>query len=151
MRRATLEMIVALGLMCLCIAGTVEAARFPQESAYLPTAVFAAASLLSLVWAGQSFATRLRRGGGFLILEPLELRRLALIAAGALALAVAIPTLGFFTSFAFLVPGIAWATGYRRPRGLAVGTLIFIGVLYAVFVLILNRPLPVEVWQALLA
>ena len=139
MRRATLEMIVALGLMCLCIVGTVEAAGFPQESAYLPTAVFAAASVLSLVWAGQSFATRLR-GGGFLIIEPLELRRLALIA-----------TLGFFTSFALLVPGIAWAIGYRRPRGLAVGTAIFTGVLYVVFVLVLNRPLPVEAWQALFA
>lgn len=150
MRRATLEMIVALGLMCLCIVGTIEAAGFPQESAYLPTAVFAAASLLSLVWAGQSFATRLR-GGGFLIIEPLELRRLALIAAGALVLAVAIPTLGFFTSFALLVPGIAWAIGYRRPRGLAVGTAIFTGVLYVVFVLVLNRPLPVEAWQALFA
>ena len=150
MRRATLEMMVALGLMCLCIAGTIEAWGFPKESAYLPTAVFAAASLLSLLWAGQAFAARLR-GGGFLIIEPLELRRLGLMAAGALVLAMAVPTLGFFTSFAFLVPGIAWATGYRRPQGLAVGTLIFTGLLYIVFVLLLNRPLPAEVWQSLFA
>lgn len=150
MQRATLETMVALGLMGLSVAGAVHASGFPRGSAYLPTTVFVAMAILSLIWAVQSGIAHFHDKDRLRI-ERVEARRLAIIAFGALALAVAIPAFGFFTGFIVLVPGIAFVLGYRSARGLAVGALVFVGILYLFFVVILNRPLPAEIWHALLA
>ena len=149
MRRATLEMLVALGLAALCVAGAVEAATFPGDSAYLPLAALAVATVLSLIWAGQSLAGRLR-DGPIITIDRAELRRLGIIAGGAIALGGLIPLLGFFTTFALAIPGTAYALGHRRPRDLAIATVAFVGLLYVVFVLVLERPLPPEIVQSLI-
>ena len=149
MRRATLEMLVALGLAALCVAGAVEAATFPGPSAYLPLAALTVATVLSLIWAAQSLVAR-GRDGPVITLDRAELRRLGIIAGGTVALGGLIPLLGFFTTFALAIPGTAYALGYRRPRGLAIATIAFVGLLYVVFVLVLERPLPPELVRTLI-
>lgn len=151
MQRATLEALVALGLMGLCLLGAVEAATFPGDSALLPTAVMSAAAVLSLIWAGQSLIARRRDGDGQPIAVPAaERRRLAIILAGVPALGLAVQFLGFFTAFALVIPALAYALGYRSLRGLLLGTALFAGLLYVAFVLILERPLPPEIWHGLI-
>ena len=153
MRRATLEMLVALGLAGACVVGAVEAASFPRESAYLPTALLVAGAVLSLIWAVQSLAARMRADEAAVVrvaLPAAEARRLAIIGVGVPGLVLAIQVLGFFTAFALVVPALAYALGYRSLRGLAVGVALFIGLLYLAFVVILERPLPPEIWRGLL-
>ena len=149
MRRATLEMLVALGLAALCVAGTVEAATFPGASAYLPVAALAVATVLSLIWAAQSLAGRLR-DGPMITIDRAELRRLGIVAGGTIALGGLIPLLGFFTTFVLVIPGTAYALGHRRPRDLAIATVVFVGLLYVGFVLVLERPLPPEMAESLI-
>ena len=149
MRRATLEMLVALGLAALCIGGAVEAATFPGASAYLPLVALAVATVLSLTWAAQSLVGRLR-DGPTITLDRAELRRLGIIAASTVALGGLIPLLGFFTTFVLAIPATAYALGYRRPHGLAIATVAFVGLLYVVFVLVLERPLPPEIVRSLI-
>ena len=151
MQRATLESLVALGLMGLCLLGAIEAATFPGDSALLPMVALSAAALLSLIWAGQSLIARLRSDNGERMAMPAaERRRLAIVLAGVPMLGLAVQFLGFFTAFALVIPALAYALGYRSWRGLLLGVGLFGALLYVAFVLVLERPLPPEIWQGLL-
>ena len=150
MRRASIEVITALGVTTLAFVGLRQALGFPGASAYLPTAVLGFAAFLGLVWTAQSLWAMRSKAEPSITIDRAELRRLATIMAGVLVLVAALPVFGFFTVFAVLIPAIAWFLGYRNWRGLVFGTLLFLGPLYVLFVVFLGRPLPPEIWQRLL-
>ena len=149
MHRATLETVAALGLMVLCGLGAAQAADFPGASAYLPAVVLAAATVLSLIWAIQSGVRRMR-GGAPITIDRIELRRFATMVVAVVAIGALIPLLGFFTAFCLLIPGTTWALGYRDWRVIGAATAVFVGLLHVAFVMVLERPLPREIWQGLI-
>ena len=150
MRRESLELTAALGVTGLALAGLIQALGFPGASAYLPSAVLGFATLLGLVWTAQALWA-ICKAAIPMSLDPVELRRLGIIMAGALVLVTALPVLGFFTSFAILIPLIGWLLGYRHWRSMVFGTVLFLIPLYMLFVLFLGRPLPLEIWQRVLS
>jgi putative tricarboxylic transport membrane protein len=137
------ELAVALVVLALAALGLVDALGFPRASAYLPVAVLGLTCFLSLAWAVQSVLA-IRREPPTLRLDPAETRRLLTLAALSLLYAVGIVEVGFFTSTIIFIPLSGLLLGYRDARGLAIATVAFTALLYAVFGLLLRTPLPPE-------
>lgn len=73
---------------------------------------------------------------------------LAVTVVAASAYLVLVPVIGFFTSSALLVLILPVALGLRRPVLLVSTAVIFVLIVYVLFTLVLERPLPPEFWQA---
>ena len=137
------ELAVALVVLALAGAGLVDATGFPRASAYLPTAVLGLTCALSLAWAAQSVVA-IRRERPSLALDPAEMRRLVTLAVLSLLYALAMEEIGFFTATVLFLPVAAFALGYRNWLGILLATAVFVAVLYGVFGLLLQTPLPDE-------
>ncbi|WP_281967306.1 tripartite tricarboxylate transporter TctB family protein [Roseovarius nanhaiticus] len=59
-----------------------------------------------------------------------------------------VPLLGFYTASALAVVFLPAALGFRQPVYLALAALIFTLVVWAVFSVLLEKPLPDEFWMA---
>lgn len=138
-----IELVVALVVVAFAALGLVEASGFPRASSYLPTAVLGLTCLLGLAWAAQSVLA-LRREPPTIRVDRTEARRLITLAVLAPLYVLAIEQIGFFTSTFVFLPLAGFALGYTSLRGLAVSTLAFMALLYAVFGLLLRTPLPPE-------
>ncbi|WP_142850019.1 tripartite tricarboxylate transporter TctB family protein [Telmatospirillum sp. J64-1] len=113
----------------------------------LPTAIGSIMALLGAILALRGLRSR---PAGDAPAKPLftSLPLFAVTAAICVVYVMALPSLGFFTSSALFVPVLALALGFRRPLYLAGATVIFLVLLYAVFILLLRRPLPAEFFMA---
>jgi len=129
----------------LGVIGAVEGYSYAGQSKYAPIAVMLIATLCATAWAAQS-ALNLARGERehLSITKGGTLRFLAVIGA-TIIFVLAMTYVGFFTSVAMMVPGLAYLLGYRNWVGLLIGTASFILVLYLVFRTLLSVPLPNEV------
>lgn len=67
------------------------------------------------------------------------------LAAGYIAL---VPRLGFFTASALVVLALPLALGFRRPLYLLLVTAIFLAIVWGVFTVALEKPLPDEFWTS---
>lgn len=137
------ELGFALVVFALSAIGLADAIGFPRASAYLPTTVLGLACVLSLVWAVQSVVA-IRRERPTLRIDPAEARRLVTLAGLSLLYVLAMELIGFFTSTILFLPIAALALGYRNWRGIALATVAFVALLYAVFGLLLRTPLPAD-------
>ncbi len=134
------ELAVALVILVLAALGLVDSLGFPRASAYLPTTVLGLTCALCLAWAAQSVLA-MRRERPTLRLDPAETRRLLTLAVLSLLYALAIVEIGFFTST---------SCSSRSPRCARLSELARLvmlrrplrAVLYAVFGLLLQTPLP---------
>ncbi|EAV41568.1 hypothetical protein SIAM614_30696 [Stappia aggregata IAM 12614] len=73
-------------------------------------------------------------------------RMLLTLVCGALYLAL-VPVLGFYTTSALVVIALPLVLGFRQPVYLGVVTIVFIGIVWSVFSLLLEKPLPAEIWM----
>lgn len=145
MTKAKLELAFSVLFIALGILGFLEALRYRGQSGLMPQAVMVIATLLALVWFVQA-ALSLQRDTGVPIRFTLtSIIRFAATVGGTVLVVIGITRIGFFTSAAVAVPAIAYVLGYRSAWGLAVGTVLFVAVLFAVFHLLLRIPLPPEV------
>ena len=55
--------------------------------------------------------------------------------------------LGFYTASALVVLALPLALGFRQPVFLALTTAVFIAIVWVVFSIVLEKPLPAEFWQ----
>lgn len=143
------ELTVALIVFVLSALGLTEATSFTRASAYLPTAVLGFACFLSAIWAIQSVVS-IRRERPALAVDPSEARRMITLAVLSALYALAIGWIGFFTSTIIFLPLAGVLLGYRNVIGLVIATAAFLALLYAVFGLLLNTPLPPELILQLL-
>ncbi|MBB3190849.1 tripartite tricarboxylate transporter TctB family protein [Halomonas cerina] len=143
MPRPLIELVCALLVGGLCIAGFVEATNYTGPSGYLPKAVTVFALLLSLIWALQS-ALSLQKRKKEASQEPMSLARTALFMGSSLAYVVAIPFIGYFTATLVFIPAVASTLGYRKLRILLGAPLVFVIALYILFSLVLQVQLPEE-------
>ncbi|WP_249691150.1 tripartite tricarboxylate transporter TctB family protein [Stappia sp. WLB 29] len=69
------------------------------------------------------------------------------LAAGVIYVALILP-LGFYTASALLMLALPPVLGFRRPLYTAVVAASFVALVWIVFSLVLNKPLPAELWAA---
>ena len=63
------------------------------------------------------------------------------------AYAVSVDCIGFYTSTGVSIPLVAYAFGYRKPLGLAIATLIVLGMIYLIFGLAMSQDFPAgRIW-----
>ena len=71
-----------------------------------------------------------------------DVRNFAVTFGAFVAYAVAIGFLGYFVSTALLIVALALALGFRNVRMLVAATIGFSALVYVVFILVFERPLP---------
>lgn len=144
MRKNIIELVVALAVASLAAAGLVEASGYQGQSGYMPIAILALATLLSLAWAGQCLYGLRARTGEVIRPDLSTALRLSGFALAVAAYVLGVTYVGFFTSTLLMLPLLSAFLGYRNWRvsvGVAVG---FVAILYCVFQLLLSIPLPPE-------
>lgn len=150
MNRRSAEL-VAAGIFAALFAFLIfEAIGYSGRSAYMPAAASGIGLLMCCFWALK--AARPAAAGPAEDVEPAErydatkgdVTRFALILAAGVVYVAGFVWVGFFTSTIIMVPSIALALGYRNPKVVALTTIGFALILYAVFRLLLAVPLPPE-------
>lgn len=144
MKKAAVETGVSLLVTLLSIFGFLEALSYAGEGGLMPRVVMALAILLSGIWALQSARTVLAGSGEVIAPNAQQLWSAAMLIVAGIALLLGIRHVGFYTSAAVIVPLLGYGLGYRNLRGLAIGTVLFLILLIAVFRLLLAVPLPPE-------
>lgn len=145
-RKASIELAVAIPAAILSVFGALHASSFPQQTAYLPTAVLSIMSLLLVLWAFQSVMILRQNQLSPLILERGKTRRFLLLILSTAALIALAPILGFVTSFFIFVPLSGFILGYKYWKPLLAAGTIFSVLIYLIFQVLLGRPLPPELF-----
>lgn len=110
----------------------------------MPRMVLFLALALTAIWIIQNIL-RLRRNTELPVrFNQVAAWRFVTLFGGTAIAVLGISTLGYFTSAAVILPAIAVMIGYRRPLPIIIGTVAFVAVLFSVFHLLLNIPLPPE-------
>lgn len=136
------ELIAAAFLFFVGCYGLTLASDMPTESAILPIAMLGSLLVLSLIL-GVRALIRLRAGrkGGVVFTHK---GRFAAALGIVLVYVGAIPEVGFYTTTSVMIVLTAVIFGYRRPLGLVLGVLVFVGGLALIFHGLLNRDFPTE-------
>ncbi|WP_413206121.1 tripartite tricarboxylate transporter TctB family protein [Rhodospirillum sp. A1_3_36] len=133
----------ALGLIAGAVLLAIKASELSTMAGLLPLAM-----LVMLIGLGALLvimdARKNARGE-----DPSRLTETPGRALGAFALIIlyclAVDVIGFYLATLIAVPVIAWVFGYRDKFRLALGTAIFIGLLFGIFSLIMNQDFPVGI------
>lgn len=74
-------------------------------------------------------------------------RNLALaVTSGAVYIAL-VPVLGFFTASTLLLIVMPTALGLRRPILILTAAVVLVAMIYVIFTVVLEKPLPAELWH----
>lgn len=146
-RLANIELVVATLAASLSALGVFHASGFPRTSAYLPTAVLSVMTLLLALWAFQAFLKLRRNQSEVLNIEKSGARRFLSLSFGSAILIALAPILGFITSFIIFIPFVGFILGYRRWKPLLVAGTVFSVLVYLIFRMLLERPLPPELFN----
>lgn len=126
----------------LGLSAAMKAAEYSGATGTYPMTLGLVMAALGLLVAGKAWlrgpgdARPLTRHAGRAVLT-------MTLGAGYVAL---VPLLGFYTASALVVIVLPAALGFRRPIYLAVTALVFVAVVWMVFSLALEKPLPDEIW-----
>lgn len=148
-RKVSLELGAATLILVLSVYGLLTVWNYPEGSRIMPAGVMILSIALALIWIVQLILSGKLSTDPTPAIDILELRRICTILLSLPVLILSVTTLGFFTSFFVMIPVITWLLGYRNIKAIAIGTLVFSGGLYLIFRVILNRPLPAEIWSLL--
>ena len=144
MNRPFVELVAAGLFAGLFVVLLAQGIGYPGRSTYMPVAASGIGLAMCALWALGSVrklaagpAERFEVTGG-------DVGRFALILGAGIAYLAGFVWLGFFTSTLILMPALSLALGYRNLTVIALTTLGFALVLWAVFRLLLGVPLPPE-------
>lgn len=147
------ERVGALITFLFCAAAWSQIGTMPDEAAFFPRLIIGLAFLLTLGWGGSTFFGRGRQvsaedpeGKSTPFIEnPRNLLVFSLLLVVYVAL---IDIIGYFTSTALFILAASLGLGFRRPGVIAATMVGFVAFIYFVFVIIFQRPLPLEFFQA---
>lgn len=144
MRRLHLEILAGLSAAVAFLIFLIQAMGYRGGSGMMPRMVLFLALALTAIWIIQNIL-RLRRNTELPVrFNQVAAWRFVTLFGGTAIAVLGISTLGYFTSAAVILPAIAVMIGYRRPLPIIIGTVAFVAVLFSVFHLLLNIPLPPE-------
>ena len=133
---------VALGLVFAALGLFVAFQALQYRGA---TGVYPLALSLAIAALGAGIALRAAvRGSDANRPIVVDRRHLAVALVGGALYLLLVPRVGFYTASALLVAAMPVAFGFRRPVYLAAVTAVFIALVWAVFSLVLEKPLPRE-------
>lgn len=141
--KAASELIGGLAFLVLGLGAVYLSRDFAADAAAFPAVIGVLMALLSCAMIVRTLAASVTYTQAPAPLVKHWPRFVASIAI-TLAYIVILPTVGFFSSSALFVPVLSVVLGFRRPAYLAITTVLFIALLYALFTLLLRRPLPPE-------
>ena len=118
-----------------------ETRDMPPMSALLPVAMLCAMALMGVILIARTILNPQTASAGPVFVAP---RRFLLVVFVIAAYAFGVATLGFYTSTTIMVPAVAFCFGYRKPLGLAIATIIFVGGIALIFMVLMNQELPPE-------
>lgn len=145
------ERLAALVTFLLCAAAWSQIPYMPAEAALFPKLILGLAAVLALAWGAQTFRRPKARSEitdtspAPFSENPRKLLSFIVCLGGYVWL---IDILGYFTSTALFMVVASFVLGFRRPGIIAAAVVGFVGFIYIVFVVIFQRPLPIEFFQA---
>lgn len=143
MNRNIVELFAAV-LVCVFFAfALVEAWSYKGQSSYMPVAVTGFAVVMAGIWITQS-VWKLATLASPAVFDPSsgDMLRFGAILIVMTIYVLGVTYLGFFSTTIVMVPVLAFLAGYRNLPATALGTILFVVGLYAVFRLLLSIPLP---------
>ncbi|WP_414896661.1 tripartite tricarboxylate transporter TctB family protein [Rhodovulum sp. YEN HP10] len=141
------DVVLGTSVAILAALGIHRALGFGADARVFPLLVLGPAVLLGLLIAVRGYLKQTRTGDNpDFFASP---GRFFLVA-GIMALAlIGLKYLGFLTTSALTVPLLSVTLGYRRTLPILATTAGFLAMVYIVFIQILSRPLPAEIWTRL--
>ena len=119
-------------------------ADIAAESQMFPRLIMVPLAILSSVMLIQSFLPMFRSTR----IRPFFVKPANLLASlvGIFVYILAVQWLGYFTSSVVFIPVFAYVLGERSWTMLGVSTILFLLMIYLVFVVAFERPVPIEIW-----
>ena len=138
--------IAGLVIFVLSVAAFAWTFTFPASAAAYARMVTGGMIVLSAVLFARSFTAAERDK----VFEPLmrNPRRFLIGATMTVTYAVGCEYVGYYTASLVFIPSAAWVSGLRRPVMIAVTTITYCAMIYGIFEVLFERPLPPEVWMA---
>jgi hypothetical protein len=133
------ESLAALALLAVVGAAWVESASIPGEARLFPRLILGLMGVLSAIMLVQSLR---RPSAGSFFVDFGNFVITVLIAGVYISL---VEPLGYLLATSVFIPVLAVALGMRRPQLLAVTTIGFVVVVYLIFVIVFDRPLPLGI------
>ena len=136
------DVIAAFVVIAISVFLLSKTAGLPAESSQFPSAVLRVMILLAVVlgsrdiirnWAGSTTRDVFKNRGRFL--------RTATVI---VIYAVAVDTIGFYSSTVIMLPVTAFLFGYQHRRNVAITTISLVGALLILFTLLMGREFPTE-------
>ncbi|RCK49831.1 hypothetical protein TH25_12470 [Thalassospira profundimaris] len=117
----------------------------PYMSALLPVAM-----LCTIIGLSALMILRNLIKSGAVSVNPVftSLPRFALVVACVAGYVISVANAGFYTSTLLMLPVVSWLFGYRKLKGIALATLIFVGGIALIFLVLMNQSLPPEFFQS---
>lgn len=140
------DYLVGLVLLFSCAPGLVHVSTLPRQAALFPKMVQTVILLLSLLLIINTY-----RSGGErekLWASPKEISNLCLFSLITVFYLLLLPLIGFFSSSVLFIPVSSWLLGFRKLRLIAGSTAGFVFLVYVIFVLFFDHPLPEEWWRS---
>ena len=130
--------------MGLGLAVAILSRSYSGATGNYPMALGAIMALLGVIVAGKAFRAA-NSNKRELIQAPIKFT----IAIGACVvyLALLVP-LGFYTASVLLMLVLPYLLGFRNPVYLALVTMGFVAIVFIVFTVVLEKPLPTEFWSS---
>ena len=138
------DVVLGLSVAILAALGCRTALGYSPDARAFPLLVLVPAVVLGLIIAVRG-QLKLYRGGEA---PPLfaNARRFGLVTGLIVLVLVGVQYLGFLTTATVAIPVLSFVLGYRRLLPVIATTLAFDAVIYLIFVQVLSRPLPHEIW-----
>ncbi len=144
MNRHAMELVAAgifAGFFAILLA---KGVGYSSRSSYMPVAASGIGLAMCLIWSVGALRQIAAGRSERLVMGRPDLVRFGLILGAGMIYLAGFVWIGFFTSTLILVPVMSLALGYRNLVVIALTTLGFVILLYAVFRLLLAVPLPRE-------
>lgn len=144
MKRIHNDVVLGTSVAVLAALGCWRAMGFSADARVFPLLVLLPATVIGVLIAvrGQLRLLRERDNPRFFV-DPIRFFQIVFIMGLAL---FGLQYLGFLTTSAITIPVISFMLGFRKPLAVFMTTGLFLVIVYIVFIRILSRPLPAEIW-----
>lgn len=142
------DVVLGTGVAVLAALGCWRAMEFIPNARFFPLLILAPAVVIGIAIAvrGQLRLVRLGNNPRFFT-SP----RPFFLVVGMMTLGlVVLSHLGFLTTSALIIPTLSYLLGYRKPLPVFITTVLFLAMVYIVFIKLLSRPLPDEIWTLII-
>lgn len=138
------DVVLGTSVAVFAALGCWRAMGFSADSRVFPLLVLVPTTVIGLLIAvrGQMRLWRERDNPRFFV-NPIRFFQIVVIMGLAL---FGLQYLGFLTTSAITIPVISFLLGFRKPLPVFATTGLFLVIIYIVFIQILSRPLPMEIW-----